>query len=534
MIFDDDVSTVQMLKSKIDWARLGINEIYPAYNISQAKAAFNRNLSIDIMLCDIEAPGGTGIDLLRWVRAKSYSTENIFLTNHAEFCYAQEAIQLGCVDYITKLSPISVIEEAIQKAINKVKLKQILLHHKFFEEYWSVNHCIIMEQFWKEVLQRNLAFKRDEAEAMVRKMKVDVDLDGEYMLILISYSRFQNLIVKMDDSSLRFVIKNMVLQIIMNREETGNIISIEKGIKTYFSLVLEKTRVENIGLSNLQKNCYSFISFCNSNLECNINCYFGEFVYCEDAGVLESKLEEMDINNVCEVNKVYELKEYENKRKESKPDLPDTAKWADMLMRNNKSSLFISIRNYIEEAAGKSQINAAFMVEFQQDFMQMLFSVLEQKHIQAHKLFLDEKSRVLYNKAVNSLYDMFKWVDFTINKASDCMNEIIKMKSIIDQIKEYIELNFDKSISRNDIADKFYLNPDYLSRAFNKETGLSIPEYQTKLRINRAILLLQSGMSISEVAECVGYDSYSYFSTVYKKIEGITPSEFRKKCRHKN
>jgi two-component system response regulator YesN len=200
-----------------------------------------------------------------------------------------------------------------------------------------------------------------------------------------------------------------------------------------------------------------------------------------------------------------------------------------MLKRDEKSSLFISVKNYMEEAVKISEVDSYFMNAFQQDFLQMLFSVLEQQHIQAHKLFSDEKSKLLYNHAVNSLYDMLKWVDFSINKASDCINDTGKLKSIVDQIKEYIALNYSKDISRNDIANKFYLNPDYLSRTFNKETGLSIPEYQAKLRINKAVQLLKSGMSISEAATHIGYDSFSYFSTVFKRMEGMTPAEFRKK-----
>lgn len=529
LIFDDDISTVQMLKNEIDWDRLGIHEIYPAYSVSQAKEVFSRNPKIDIMLCDIEAPGGTGIDLLRWVREESFPTENIFLTNHEEFCYAREAIQLGCVDYIIKLSPLAVIEEAIQKAINKVKLNNIQLRSMFYEEYWSDNHSIITEQFWKEVLQKNVMFSRNDIEAIVKKRKVDVDLNEEYLIVLISYARFQHLNEELDDSSLRFVMKNIILQLILNDEESGNIVYIEKGIKTYYSLVLEKSKVEKIGIDTLKKKCKDFIAFCNTNLECNVNCYFGSYVYCEEVGVLESKLENIDINNVCIVNNIFELNEYVCNKKLCKPDMPDITKWADMLKRDNKSELFISVKNYIEQTAKVFEINADFMDAFQQDFTQMLFSVLEQEHIQAHKLFSDEKSKILTNKAVNSVYDMLKWVDYSIAKASDCIKETRKMKSVIDEVKEYIELNFDKNISRNDIASRFYINPDYLSRIFNKETGLSIPEYQAKLRINKAVLLLQSGKSISETASLVGYDNYSYFSTVYKKFEGITPAEFRKK-----
>lgn len=533
LIFDDDISTVQMLINKINWNRLGIEKIYPAYSVSQAKDAFSQNPDIDIMLCDIEAPGGTGIDLLRWVREKSFSTENIFLTNHAEFSYAKEAIQLGCVDYIIKLSPLSVIEEAVQKAINRVKLNKMMLQYKFYEEYWAENHSVITEQFWKELLLQNSATDRNELEKMVTKRKVDVDLNEEYFITLISYARYQNTDGKFDDSSHRFIIKNFAVQIILDGLESGNIICIEKGTKKYLSLVLEKNIMEKIGTEQFKKNCNTFIEFCNANLGCNVNCYLGEYVRCEEAGLLEKKLDDIDLDNVCSVNKVFDIKEYGACRKKKEPAPPDTARWADMLKNDKKSVLFVSVKKYIEQAAKTSEIDAFFMNAFQKDFLQMVFSVLEQEHIQAHKLFSDEKSNLLFSHAVNSIYDMLKWVDFTVNRASDCINETRKLKTVIDRIKEYIEQNFNKDISRNDIASKFFLNPDYISRIFNKETGLSIPEYQARLRVSRAKELLKAGTSISEAAAFVGYDNFSYFSTVYKKFEGITPAEFRKKCRQR-
>ena len=528
LIFDDDMSTVQVLKSTIDWGRLGISEIYQAYSINQAKDAFIQNPGIDIMLCDIEAPGGTGIDLLRWVREKSYGTENIFLTNHAEFSYAKEAIQLGCLDYIIKLSPLSVIEEAIQKAINKVKLNNLLQQTKFFEEYWAQNHSIITEQFWKELLMRNKNIDKSELEGMAGTRKVDIDLNEKYFVSLISYTRYQYLNEKLDDSSHRFVMKNIASQIIFDEVKSGDIIFIEKGTKTYLFLILEESKTKEIGIDKLKKNFSSFIAFCNANLDCNVNCYLGNSVYCDAIGMLEKKLEDIDLNNVCFINKVFDATECENSQKKNSPVLPDTAKWADMLRKTPKSQLFISVKNYIEDAAKMSEIDASFMNAFLQDFLQMVFSVLEQEHVQAHKLFSDEKSNLLYNHAVNSLYDMLRWVDFTINKASDYISEVRKLKTVMDQIKEYIELNYNKNISRNEIANKFFLNPDYLSRTFNKEMGMSIPEYQSKLRVNKASQLLKSGMSISEAAAFVGYDNFSYFSTIYKKIEGITPAEFRK------
>lgn len=529
LIFDDDISTVQMLMSKIDWGRLGIDEIYPAYSINQAKEIFRLKPNIDIMLCDIEAPGGTGIDLLRWARENSLNTENIFLTNHAEFSYAKEAIQLGCVDYIIKLSPLSAIEDAVRKAINKVKLNNMLLQYKFYEEYWAENHSVVTEQFWKELLLRNSAADMSEMESMVMKRKVDVDLNEEYFITLISYTRNQDRDDMLDDFSHLFVVKNFAMQIILDGINSGYIIYIEKGTKKYLSLILGKSIMEEIGTEKFKKNFNDFISFCNSNLGCNVNCYLGGYVRCEKIGLLQKKLEDFDLDNVCSVNKVFDITEHGGSRKKKESAPPETAKWAQMLKEGKNSTLFISVKNYIEEIARTSDIDASFMNAFQKDFLQMVFSVLEQEHIQAHKLFSDEKSNLLFIHAVNSVYDMLKWVDYTLNKTSDCINEARKLETVTDKIKEYIELNFNKDISRNDIANKFFLNPDYLSRIFNKETGLSIPEYQARLRVNKAKELLKMGMSISETAALVGYDNFSYFSTVYKKIEGITPAEFRKK-----
>ena len=106
LIVDDDQSMLQMLLATVDWDKLEIAEKRTALSAAAAKEVF-RAEPVDIMVCDIEMPGESGIELLSWVREQGYQTRNIFLTNHTRFHYAQTAIKLDTVDFIGKMSPPS-------------------------------------------------------------------------------------------------------------------------------------------------------------------------------------------------------------------------------------------------------------------------------------------------------------------------------------------------------------------------------------------------------------------------------------------
>jgi two-component system response regulator YesN len=95
--------------------------------------------------------------------------------------------------------------------------------------------------------------------------------------------------------------------------------------------------------------------------------------------------------------------------------------------------------------------------------------------------------------------------------------------------KAYIEAHLAEPLTLLIVADHVGLSPHYLSRLFREETGESINEYMTRLRIDKAIVLLQStSMKVYEVAEQVGIPSYRYFSTMFRSRTGIPPTDYKK------
>ena len=120
LITDDEPIAVNGLKAGVQWEECGITEVFAAYNSDNAKQICEEE-EIRILLCDIEMPGENGIELVRWIREYHPEIECIFLTCHADFKYAREAIHLGCSDYYVKPVPYEEIEAGIRKLTDKIR-----------------------------------------------------------------------------------------------------------------------------------------------------------------------------------------------------------------------------------------------------------------------------------------------------------------------------------------------------------------------------------------------------------------------------
>ena len=101
--------------------------------------------------------------------------------------------------------------------------------------------------------------------------------------------------------------------------------------------------------------------------------------------------------------------------------------------------------------------------------------------------------------------------------------------STLKKAVRYVEENYNTAISLQEVADRVYLTPAYLSDQFRKETGKTFTEYLKHLRIDKARKLLQiSELKVSEIADMVGYQDCSYFNRLFKQYTGKTPNEYRK------
>ena len=100
---------------------------------------------------------------------------------------------------------------------------------------------------------------------------------------------------------------------------------------------------------------------------------------------------------------------------------------------------------------------------------------------------------------------------------------------IIKSVMHYIIKNFQHKVSLAEIAEILHINSSYLSRIFKEETGETLIDYLTDVRLNMAKELLEKyDIGILSISKSVGYTEAFYFSRLFKKNFGMTPSDYRK------
>ena len=100
----------------------------------------------------------------------------------------------------------------------------------------------------------------------------------------------------------------------------------------------------------------------------------------------------------------------------------------------------------------------------------------------------------------------------------------------LSKIQGYIETHLSERITTEDIAKALQVNRSYLSTQFKKECGIELGEYVNRLKIDESKrLLLTTDLPLITIAQNLSFSSQSHFAAVFKKVEGITPTEFLKR-----
>jgi len=131
LIVDDEMYAVQGILDGVDWDTLGFDGVLTAYSYTQAVAAM-KDTFVDVLLCDIEMPDESGLELVAYVNAHSPGTACIILSCHDEFDYARQAVRLDCLDYVLKPVRYETLTEILARAMEHVRERN---HRNMMENF---------------------------------------------------------------------------------------------------------------------------------------------------------------------------------------------------------------------------------------------------------------------------------------------------------------------------------------------------------------------------------------------------------------
>lgn len=179
LLVDDEAFALEALEHAINWKSLGIDQVFTCGNIKAARQICQES-DIQIMICDIEMPNGTGLDLAKWLSENYPDLLILFLTCHSDFSFAKEAISYHAFAYLLKpfdIEEISqAVEEAVQQSRNRQKLNRSLLASQ------PPERLLASEHFWLQLVSGS--YQNSDADYILwdaSRNSVFFDKDAHYV-----------------------------------------------------------------------------------------------------------------------------------------------------------------------------------------------------------------------------------------------------------------------------------------------------------------------------------------------------------------
>lgn len=532
LIVDDERYAVQSLKSGVDWAKLGIGEVHVAYNVKEAMAIFETT-PIDVMLCDIEMPKGTGLELTAWVNETSPATETIFLTCHADFSFAQQAIKLNSFDYLLKPVDYGVLEATVAAALESIKDERNQEKYKTYYDLWQTKKSVLTEKFWQDLFARRIAATDESLPKLADEYQLPLTPDSRVLPVFISIERWNKHLDARDEEVMEYALRNAAAELLLTGG-AGEAVQVKSGINV--AVLYSGEAGELPEREELRERCRSYIQACATYFYCEVSCYVGLASAVAEASKTYAKLLDMEYNNVNKAKNVYFMHDVRDGDRggdglAASVELPVFSAWAALIEQGNKSQVDSLIAETCGVLSRGTGLSARTLGEYYDGLLQMIHYVLQKKGLSAYDR-LTAAGMPERAAATRSVAQLEAWAHQVVAAVLEEPAEAAGQDSIIQRVKQYVADHLREDISREDLASHVFVNPAYLSRLFKKETGESLTDYILRERMKQAKeLIVGSTMPVSDIALSLGYSNFSYFSKMFKKVYGMNPQHYRRASR---
>lgn len=493
-----------------------------------------KNFHPHVVITDIRMPEVDGLQFISQAKELSNSIKFIIISGYQDFEYARNALQLGVKDYLLKPVDNTQLKNIIDKII--VQLEQ-----------------------------------EAQNESIISSLKASVTKNEDFL----RNKYFTDLIEADSEQCIKQIVKNLelldinfplprytIITLVISEVEISKFTKIDNGqyLEKYaFSNIIEELLFSLgyvVSFENLRYNNQLVIII---NHEAKLDFNVGSRLYMILHTTLQTIKKLFNFSATIGVGNEYSDIKYV-------PAAYNEAYTAAMqkiilgdnriihistLSEPNRLTFFLSdekkllLLNYIKEVKSKkaheiidevfTHMNIDNLSYFNVKTIYIELIILFSKIIKDsggsfEKIFSEDLFSETYLLRFSSLNSLYLWLKDCVTKICDYINELRKSsgKKTIEEIIKYIDDYYYMDINLNDLASKYYINANYLSQLFKNEININFIDYLTKIRIEKAkSLLIDTDLASYKVSELVGYGNSRYFSDVFSKHVGTTPTKYR-------
>lgn len=522
LLADDEEEVIQVIMKKIDWEALGFSVIgYAANGIKALEMV--EEFQPDVVMTDIKMPYMDGMELSKRIKEEFPATKILLFTGFDEFEYAKEAVHLEVEEYILK--PLNAAELSRVFEQTRLKLEQEINEKRNVEilkKYYLESLPVLRINFYTTLLEGRI--RKEEAEKYFEDYQIS--LTGPFFCCIVIHVPLGQASEDMNPMLLSASVQKQA------EERLGT--AWNARCFPYLGKIILIAQLKNESDSaQLTDDCERFCRYVRRMIGTDITIGIGHV--CSDifelAQSYDSAKEAVSYRAVYGVSRAINIKEIAPEH---------------ICRTENKSEAELTNLFKIIRLGENEEIGAAV-----DKYLKCIF--FPEKSLQQHYIDIMELISALYrfaeNNDINSeayLGDMRgKYMDILgmepdrlrkwfINISLFFQEQLISArkqstKSFVSKAKNFVRQNYsDEGISLDSVCDVLGVSNAYFSSIFKKETGNSFVGYLTDFRMEQASrLLIETNEKSYIIAKRVGYTDPNYFSYVFKRRFGVSPSKYR-------
>ncbi|MVO99593.1 response regulator [Paenibacillus lutrae] len=518
LLVDDEINILRNLQIVIPWEKHGIEVIGLAHNGVKALEMVQEHQP-DLVLSDIRMPLMDGIGFLEKVSQMDKDIQVILLTGFQEFEYARSALKFGAKDYILKPINYEELEAIVVRIATEIREKRKAELDE--QKKWSRVKHLAYEKFLFDILL-------DYTNVSTRHFFEDDNSleETEFTFLLIDLDNYSQLSRKWSEKERKlenFAVRNVLQDALGPYQLLYSVLQTREGEWCVLIRQLQAT-VFN------RDEVYSWSDTLQNAVKQNVKLTVSVGIYPEHLSVLKLaeayKKLQRSLQLSPNVEQILMLEETNPNRNELNNSLWELVEGiVSSLKRRDKARMEATFEKLNESLRAISE-HSYLRVEQILHFL-ILHLIREMREI---SIISDEEERALWANLERSVgvKDLLATIHQLIN---DCMSAGMNRKPselLMLNAKEYISKNLSNDFGVEEIADHLGISCSYFSLLFKQHFSETFLEYLTRQRIELSKSLLRmSDKSITQIGKQVGYAERRYFTRVFFKFTGKTPSEYR-------
>lgn len=537
LLVDDEPLILTGIQSMINWEDYDCVITDKASNGKQALEKMEKSMP-DIVITDIKMPVMTGIEFMQECRDRGYDTVFILLTNLEEFSLAKSALALGAADYLVKMEMTQeMMGNSLKRATEMCNQKRILTDKIPHREFHPKDVKQTATGFFRDILEKagNLSDEfRKKWQEPVEKMELEQLYENGVLMWIRPYKDrdlFEN--VSEDDRKEMLDYAQSLMEQFMNRIHSGCCTLVWKRMGI-LAILPGQNRTEKYYRDTGKKIC---------NI---LEDYFG----CQTLVAISAPMEDIwggSKRALSQIKKIQEFYYYHSNEPVVLVSDVEAHFWEERHARQDTfdiSFLKKDLRQALVQQ-DKEKVNSVFeelsalFTEFHPAREQVVNACANLYYFFLSYVEEDAliKEEMPYPSVVMEiLLECFtlkahtRWLlkfGSWVGNTMENFHRGSKTDKIVEAAKEYVRENYGEKLTLAAIASKIGISQGYLSSVFKKQTGGNLNDYINQMKIEKAKELLEKHeYMMYEISDMLGFENPYYFSKVFKKLTGITPSEY--------